>query len=571
MRRAVAAVVLLAGLLVPVTARMQAQPASVPELLRQAQRAQAAGDWSEAARVWTRIVELNPVQPNYWFALGTARQRAKDYGHAVPAFERAAQLGAPAMGGYYSVYEVARSHAMAGNVERAIEALQKAFDLGFPDLPQAVRDPDLASIRRDPRIVDLLGLRDTSTMSRVEGWRYDLALLAREVRRKGFNLKLSVQRPVTREQFDAKVRELDVAIPRLTDGQIVLAMMKLLVFIEDGHSAVWDFGENALFQKALPLRFFWFQEGLFVTASAPQHRALLGAQVLRLDGRPVDDVLNAMAEYQNRDRGNPMPTKTRTPYLIRKLPILYAAGLVKSPDRVTLTVHTLSGDQRDVVVETDSKDAEIWNTLPAPASWVTFASTLSAPPLYVQHMDKAQWFEYLPDRKTVYFQFNGVRNDPGETLAAFADRLMKFIDANEVERLVIDMRWNNGGNTGLVQPLLLGLISNRKVNQRGRLFVIIGRRTYSAAQNTATYFERFTNATFVGEPTGSSPNFVGEEVPLTLPYSKVMANVSHLFWQSAAPQDQRIWLAPQIYVPPTFEDFKAGRDAALTAIFDLAG
>ena len=85
MRRAVAAVVLLAGLLVPVTARMQAQPASVPELLRQAQRAQAAGDWSEAARVWTQIVELNPVQPNYWFALGTARQRAKDYGNAVPA------------------------------------------------------------------------------------------------------------------------------------------------------------------------------------------------------------------------------------------------------------------------------------------------------------------------------------------------------------------------------------------------------------------------------------------------------------------------------------------------------
>jgi hypothetical protein len=35
---------------------------------------------------------------------------------------------------------------------------------------------------------------------------------------------------------------------------------------------------------------------------------------------------------------------------------------------------------------------------------------------------------------------------------------------------------------------------------------------------------------------------VGEEAPLTLPYSKVMANVSHLFWQSSWPQEQRIWL-----------------------------
>jgi len=125
---------------------------------------------------------------------------------------------------------------------------------------------------------------------------------------------------------------------------------------------------------------------------------------------------------------------------------------------------------------------------------------------------------------------------------------------------VIDMRWNNGGNTGLGEPLLLGLIANEKVNRRGKLFVIIGRRTFSAAQNMATYLERFTEATFVGE-----------EVPLTLPYSKVMANVSHLLWQSSWPQDLRIWLAPQIYVPPTFADFRAGRDAALEAILELDG
>ena len=113
---------------------------------------------------------------------------------------------------------------------------------------------------------------------------------------------------------------------------------------------------------------------------------------------------------------------------------------------------------------------------------------------------------------------------------------------------------------------MLSLISNGKVNQRGRLFVIIGRRTVSAAQNMATYFERYTNAIFVGEPTGSSPNFIGEEVPLTLPYSKLIANVSHLFWQSSWPQDQRVWLPPQIYVTPRFADLRAGRDAALDAI-----
>jgi hypothetical protein len=48
-----------------------------------------------------------------------------------------------------------------------------------------------------------------------------------------------------------------------------------------------------------------------------------------------------------------------------------------------------------------------------------------------------------------------------------------------------------------------------------------------------------------------------------------MANVSHLYWQSSWPQDQRMWVAPDIYVPPTFADFQAGRDAALEAVLGL--
>jgi hypothetical protein len=47
-----------------------------------------------------------------------------------------------------------------------------------------------------------------------------------------------------------------------------------------------------------------------------------------------------------------------------------------------------------------------------------------------------------------------------------------------------------------------------------------------------------------------------------------MANVSHLYWQSAFPQDERIWIAPQIYLPPTFEAYRTNRDAAFEAILN---
>jgi hypothetical protein len=154
-------------------------------------------------------------------------------------------------------------------------------------------------------------------------------------------------------------------------------------------------------------------------------------------------------------------------------------------------------------------------------------------------------------------------------LTEFSERLFQFINSHDVSKLVIDMRWNNGGNTGLIPPLLNRVIRSDKVDERGRLFVIIGRRTFSAAQNAATYFERYTNATFVGEPTGSSPNFVGEEMPFTLPYTKIVANISDLSWKTGWPQDYRTWIAPQIYTPPTFAMYRVGRDPAMEAIIAL--
>ncbi len=130
----------------------------------------------------------------------------------------------------------------------------------------------------------------------------------------------------------------------------------------------------------------------------------------------------------------------------------------------------------------------------------------------------------------------------------------------------IDLRWNGGGNTYLVQPLLRRLIGCTKINQRGWLYVIIGRGTFSAAQNTATAIERETSAIFVGEPSGSCPNFIGETIPFTLPYSEAMVNVSDLYWQASWPMDHRPWIAPELYAPPSFEAYSQNRDPAMEAL-----
>ena len=98
--------------------------------------------------------------------------------------------------------------------------------------------------------------------------------------------------------------------------------------------------------------------------------------------------------------------------------------------------------------------------------------------------------------------------------------------------------------------------------------MIIGRRTFSAASYFATALEYRTKAIFAGEPTGGSPNHSGDAEPVTLPNSAMMLRVSRIFWQNSTADDDRLWHAPDLPVPVTYEDYRSGRDPVLEAVLD---
>ena len=119
--------------------------------------------------------------------------------------------------------------------------------------------------------------------------------------------------------------------------------------------------------------------------------------------------------------------------------------------------------------------------------------------------------------------------------------------------------------------LIHEIIRCDKINQKGKLFTIIGRRTFSAAMNLTVDLERNTHMLFVGEPTGSSPNFVGEGNQIILPYSGITINASSWYHQRSSPGDQRTWIAPDIPAFLTSQDYKSNIDPAIDAILDYLG
>jgi hypothetical protein len=199
-------------------------------------------------------------------------------------------------------------------------------------------------------------------------------------------------------------------------------------------------------------------------------------------------------------------------------------------------------------------------------SWVRARDEAKlAKPTPLHGTDTPFGFHYLKDRKAVYAVYRQSDDADKDTVAAFAARLFRFVDDNPVERLIVDIRENGGGDNYKNQPLLLGMIKARKIDRPGKLFILTGRQTFSAAQNFANQAERWTQSLFVGEPTGSAPNHFGDAKQFTLPATKLAVLVASLRWQDSDPKDTRIWIMPDVVARETFTDYAAGRDVALEA------
>jgi hypothetical protein len=144
-----------------------------------------------------------------------------------------------------------------------------------------------------------------------------------------------------------------------------------------------------------------------------------------------------------------------------------------------------------------------------------------------------------------------------------------FIEKNDVERLVLDVRLNGGGNNYKNKPVVTGIIESKKINQPGKLFVIIGRRTFSACQNLVNELHNYTNAVFVGEPTAENINFYGDTGELNYQKLNYQVFLSFAWWQDKPQWENDDWLAPQVAVDMSFADYKSNKDPMLEACLNF--
>jgi tetratricopeptide (TPR) repeat protein len=395
------------------------------------------------------------------------------------------------------------------------------------------------------------------TSAEAAKWRDDLHYFAEQAPQVHKNL----YHAMTREQFDTAVKTLDQRIPTLSRDQIIVEIMRIVAMIGDGHTYV-PVQEAPTSFRHYAVKFYWFPDGLYVLRADQKYAAAVGGRVVSLGKVSEREAYDTVSKVVPHD--NDSQIKWMTPAYMSLAEVLDGLGLVDNMEAVPLKVEK-NGKQTTVTLTPETGEMSLHEFV-LPNNWVDARHPAAPVPLWQKDPGNFYWYEYLPDSKTLYVQFNAVAQKSNENIETFFKRVMAFADAHPVDRFVFDERLNGGGNNYLLRPIIHGFIRSDTVNQQGKLFTIIGRQTFSAAMNCVDRMKLNTNTLFVGEPTASSPNQYGDNAPVVLPNSKLTVRLSTLWWQDMDPRDTRVWQAPDLSTELTFADYRAGRDPALEAI-----
>ncbi len=131
--------------------------------------------FGKAEKQYKRALELREDSASFHSNLGTAYFGHKKFEQAMEEYQRAlqldplvferrsqagiaAQMSSPEDRAHYS-YVLARMYAKTGDFDRSLTYLRKAMEDGYKQIDDVYKEPEFASLRKDPRFAELMASR----------------------------------------------------------------------------------------------------------------------------------------------------------------------------------------------------------------------------------------------------------------------------------------------------------------------------------------------------------------------------------------------------------------------------
>jgi hypothetical protein len=398
-----------------------------------------------------------------------------------------------------------------------------------------------------------------ASLGRADGWRADIAALVPGMAA----IHPALTHSVSRAELDAAATALSASAATATDDELMVGVLRIVAMVSaagcDAHTGAYVWGSGTYPVDSFPLRLWLFEnedgtDEVVIVDAVPPYQDLIGARVKTIEGHPTADVIAAIDPIVPRD--NAQTVRLLMPRFLLIPQVLRGLGLA---DDGPIALAVTSDDAPATTVDIEPVPMAEYNAWAGP-----YGLHLPADPdvLYLSRMDDALWWEVLDDDETLYVQYNRVDTLPATQVTDLQDVMSSALMA----RIVLDIRHNVGGELSELDAMTPILVDAAKAGPN-RLFVLIGRNTFSAGSLLAARLER-VQATLVGEPTGGCPTIWSDPSDLPLPWSGITVSVAGDVAVGVDPNDPRRTVEPGASAILTVDEWLDGIDPALQ-LFDV--
>lgn len=391
--------------------------------------------------------------------------------------------------------------------------------------------------------------------------------------------------PAARKEARRLAERLAAEAPRLSREQFVLRVAEIAALADNAHTApdIVAFWKDT---PRLPLRAYLFSDGLRVLRAKGPVEDLVGARIDAVDGRTVDELFRALARYH---AGPDARRRHLLTAVLESPALLEAAGLARERRALTLSGVLADGTpfERRIEAEERGPAAPIANTcrlLFPPAAGTTPEGMTAALPLPARPAslaDGTRLFTRATLADGALYVALGHNNDGDEEkIAPFLESVLAEIDRSRPSALVVDLRFDRGGDYTKTWAFAKALPA--RMPPGGRLWLLTSPWTFSAAITTAAALVEAGEGRvrIVGEPVGDRLEFWAEGGMMPLPntrlqvyyaagkhdYRRPCDDVDACFWLNALFPVRVDSLEPHVRAPWSFEDYRAGHDPALEVV-----
>ncbi|MDR2981819.1 MAG: hypothetical protein LBV12_06190 [Puniceicoccales bacterium] len=396
-------------------------------------------------------------------------------------------------------------------------------------------------------------------------WNEDLDFIAKELPRKHCNFFAII----SSGYFLEELGKIKLESKKLTNLEVALRLRQLIASAGDSHT-VLDFSPFINKNQILPLQLYWFSDGVFIIGTTSENNEILGQQLVSINGFSIDTISNKLISLITVD--NSATVKKIVPQILPSIQLLEYFGFINEK-KLELGLVDSDGNNRIYkmsVAEIKQLDGQSYNQVNSTA-------------LCYKNKDALFVDSYLPESKIYCLQYNkcwsketaieakrrnnkaahwgGAESEDIAILPSFSEfekRIFKTLEEKSVNKIIFDMRFNPGGSSLQGQLFISKLAKYLKKNPHIKIYVVIGRATYSSAVLHVIDFKTQTNAILVGEETSGKPNSFGEVMKVDLPSSglKVFYSTKYIKYYNKNVDT----VSPDVKIELSFSDFKKGVD-----------